>query len=90
MSADLQMRLARMTGNIRQNGFLVNPQSVQSLADALIILEAAPQVRENMGKASQRIVECFSCENFAVNALLAAQAALDEQTRPNRNGAQEF
>ena len=78
MSADLRMRLAELTGHIRQNGFSFNPQSVQSLATALIILESAPQIRENMGRASQRIIERFSCENFAANALLAAGAALEQ------------
>jgi len=77
MSADLRMRLAQLTGHIRQNGFSFNPKSVQSLANALIILDGAPLIRESMGQASRRIVERFSCENFATNALLAARAALN-------------
>jgi glycosyltransferase involved in cell wall biosynthesis len=77
MPADLRMRLAQLTGHIRQNGFSFNPTSVQSLANALIILEGVPEIRENMGQASRRIVERFSCENFATNALLAARAALN-------------
>ena len=76
MSADLLMRLAQFTGQIRQNGFSFNPKSVQSLANALIILDAVPGMRENMGQASRSIVERFSCANFACNALRAAQAAL--------------
>jgi glycosyltransferase involved in cell wall biosynthesis len=76
LSADLHRRLAKLTGQIRQNGFLFNPQSVQSLADALTILEAAPQIREDMGRAGRCIIEKFSCANFARNALWAAQAAL--------------
>ena len=77
MSADLRMRLAQLTGHIRQNGFSFNPKSLQSLANALIILEGSPQIRESMGQASRKIVERFSCENFATNALLAARAALN-------------
>jgi 1,2-diacylglycerol 3-alpha-glucosyltransferase len=76
MSADLRMRLAQLTGHIRQNGFSFNPKSVQLLANALIILDSVPEIRESMGKASRRVVERFSCENFAANALLAADAAV--------------
>jgi glycosyltransferase involved in cell wall biosynthesis len=74
--AELRMHLVHLTGRIRQNGFLFNPASVHQLAKALLVLEAAPAIRENMGQASRRIVEDFSCENFAVNALRAAEAAL--------------
>ena len=84
LSADLRTRLMQLNGCIRQNGFLFNPKSVQSLANALIILEALPEIREKMGSASQRIVERFSCENFAANALLAARAAM-ESPAPAQN-----
>jgi glycosyltransferase involved in cell wall biosynthesis len=76
LTADLRLRLAQLTGRIRENGFLFSPNSVQSLADALIILEAVPELRGNMGQASRSIVEKFSCANFARNALCAARAAL--------------
>lgn len=77
MPANLRICLAQLAGRIRQNGFLFNPKSAQSLANALMILEASPRIQENMGKASRRIIERFSCENFAANALLAARAALE-------------
>jgi glycosyltransferase involved in cell wall biosynthesis len=77
LSADIRSRLAQLTGRIRRNGFLINPRSVHALANALIILEAVPQVRESMGAASREIIAQFSCENFAANALLAARAALE-------------
>jgi glycosyltransferase involved in cell wall biosynthesis len=73
---DLRVRLVPLREHIRQNGFTFDPTSVQSLANAMILLEAIPEIREDMAKASQQIVERFSCENFATNALLAAQTAL--------------
>ena len=75
--ADLRLRLTQLAGHLRQNGFVFNPKSIKSLANALIVLEAAPLIRETMGAASRRIIDGFSCENFAANALLAAQAALE-------------
>jgi glycosyltransferase involved in cell wall biosynthesis len=83
LSADLRSRLAQLTGHIRRNGFLFNPNSVHALANALILLEAVPAIRENMGRASREIVERFSCENFAANALLAARAALESPASMN-------
>ena len=77
LSADLRARLLQLNGGIRQNGFLFNPKSVESLANALIILEASPEIRKKMGQASRQVIERFSCENFAANALLAANAALE-------------
>jgi glycosyltransferase involved in cell wall biosynthesis len=76
LSAEVNQRLTRLAGRIRQNGFVFNPASAGSLADVLLALEATPALRDIMGQASRRIVEKFSCENFARNALLAAQAAL--------------
>jgi glycosyltransferase involved in cell wall biosynthesis len=76
VSPDLQVRLAQFTGGIRQNGFLFDPQSIRELTDALILLETAPEIREIMGGASRQIIGHFSCETFATNALLAANAAL--------------
>jgi glycosyltransferase involved in cell wall biosynthesis len=57
-----------------QNGFLFNPESPADLAQALAVLDASPELRRVMGKASGRIVESFSCAAFARNALLAAAA----------------
>ena len=62
MPAELRTRLAHLTGRIRQNGFLFDPKSVQLLANALIILEAAPAIRENMGKAIHEF--CLKNVNF--------------------------
>jgi glycosyltransferase involved in cell wall biosynthesis len=58
------------------NGFVFDPSSVEELSQVMRILEAAPDLRWAMGAASRRIVEKFSCENFARNALLAAQVAM--------------
>jgi len=76
MSPDLQVRLAQFTGGLRQNGLLFDPQSIREQTEALILLEAAPEMRANMGRASRRMIAHFSCETFATNALLAANAAL--------------
>ena len=83
MSADLRMRLAQLAGRTRRNGFVFDPKSVSSLANALILLEAVPGMREGMGEASREIVGRFSCENFAANALLAARAALETPVSMN-------
>ncbi len=78
VSAGLEGRLGQLAGRIRQNGFLFNPASPQSLASALMVLQAVPEIRENMGKASRVLIGQFSCENFARNALLAARAAMGD------------
>jgi 1,2-diacylglycerol 3-alpha-glucosyltransferase len=61
---------------IRQNGFVFDPTSSEELSRILLLLEHAVGLRTIMGSHSRRIVEKFSCENFARNALLAVQAAL--------------
>jgi len=78
-SADLHEKLARLAGRIRQNGFVFNPNSVESLADTLIVLESSPAIRESMGGAGRAIIGSFSCDVFARNALLAARAAMGEE-----------
>jgi glycosyltransferase involved in cell wall biosynthesis len=83
MAPDLQVLLAQFTGCLRQNGFLFDPQSIRELADALILLEAAPEIRENMGRASRQIIGRFSCETFAMNALIAANAAMGRSVPPD-------
>ena len=85
LSADLNRRLSRLAGRIRQNGFVFNPHSADSLTDALILLAGAPGIRRQMGKASRELVGQFSCENFARNALLAARAAMGEDVSTSRN-----
>jgi glycosyltransferase involved in cell wall biosynthesis len=61
---------------LRQNGFVFSPHSPDELSRALLALESSETLRKSMGAESHRIVECFSCENFAQNALRAAEAAL--------------
>jgi glycosyltransferase involved in cell wall biosynthesis len=61
---------------VRQNGFAFNPNSSDELSRVLQFLEFSSEIRSAMGEASWRVVEGFSCENFARNALLAASAAL--------------
>ena len=79
LSADFARRLSRFVGRIRKNGFVFNPKSVESLADALILLATASDLRQQMGKASCELVRQFSCENFAKKALLAARIALGRE-----------
>lgn len=74
-SEDRRACLAQLAGRIRQNGFVFNPRSAQSLANALTLLESAPDLRRRMGQASRVIIEKFSCDNFARNALAAVRAA---------------
>jgi glycosyltransferase involved in cell wall biosynthesis len=76
LPAELQARWTQLNGQTRQNGFLFDPKSSQSLAKVLVMVEGAPEIRKRMAQAGGRIVEKFSCENFAINALLAAQMAL--------------
>ena len=64
---------------IRQNGFVFDPESVESLANIMIILSANPRLRNFMGQNSRTIIEQFSCENFAKNALLAVHVANGER-----------
>ena len=61
---------------VRQNGFLFNPRSAEELSRALLALEGSANLRALMGAESRRIVDKFSCENFARNAMRAVEAAL--------------
>jgi glycosyltransferase involved in cell wall biosynthesis len=72
----MQMNPA-LANRIRQNGFVFDPKSVASLTDVLMALDADPLMRAAMGNAGRSIVEDFSCEKFARNALMAAKIALD-------------
>jgi glycosyltransferase involved in cell wall biosynthesis len=74
-SENMRACLAQLAGRIRQNGFVFNPRSAQSLANAFGLLESAPELRRRMGQCSRVIIEKFSCDNFARNALAAVQAA---------------
>jgi glycosyltransferase involved in cell wall biosynthesis len=79
---DLSVPWAPITGRIRQNGFVFNPESCESLAAALLALVSSPLLREAMGKASRAIIENFSCEAFARNAWLAVRTANGESVIP--------
>lgn len=71
LDTDLKLRA-------RRNGFVFDPNSPSELGRILLRLEKTPKIRETMGQQSRRIIERFSCENFARNALLAARAALGD------------
>jgi hypothetical protein len=43
---------------------------------ALDQLAAKASLRQQMGKESRRIIEKFSCRNFAINAVQAARLAV--------------
>jgi glycosyltransferase involved in cell wall biosynthesis len=60
---------------VHRNGFTFDPHSVEELSRVLVCLEANPELREAMGQASRRIIEKFSCQQFAKNALQAAKVA---------------
>jgi 1,2-diacylglycerol 3-alpha-glucosyltransferase len=66
---------------VRRNGFLFNPRSAEELSRALLVFESSANLRALMGAESRRIVERFSCENFARNAMRAVEAALGKGAR---------
>ena len=70
-----QLAQMGLLAKARINGFVVNPKSSDELGRAMLILDGSLGLRCVMGHASRRIVEKFSCGNFARNALRAAQAA---------------
>jgi len=57
------------------NGYVFDPTSVQALTRALELTAESQQRRLKMGKRSREIVENFSCENFARQAVKAMDAA---------------
>jgi len=69
---------------IRQNGFVFDPESVESLANALLVLLSNPALCTIMGQNSRVVVDQFSCQNFAKKALLAACTALDGEVIPRK------
>jgi glycosyltransferase involved in cell wall biosynthesis len=71
-----QLKEFRLGQQIRENGFVFDPKSSDELSRVLQFFECCCETRRAMSQASRRIVEKFSCENFAKNALLAAEAAL--------------
>ena len=60
----------------RSNGFVFDPSSVEALSEALRrIADQETNGLTEMGRRSREIVAKFSCENFARQALRAAEAA---------------
>jgi len=59
----------------RSNGFMFDPISADALATALRRVGELEQRRLEMGKRSREIVAKFGCENFAKQAMRAAEAA---------------
>ncbi|MGO8697751.1 MAG: glycosyltransferase family 4 protein [Limisphaerales bacterium] len=78
VDAVTRQELRGVASSVRQNGFVFDPNSADALAEVLLALERSLPLRQAMGRASQRIVDGFSCENFAQNALRAALVALGE------------
>lgn len=68
-----RLKLAR---RVRENGLIFDPRSSDELAGTMSLLDSCPDLRRRMGQTSQRVVEKFSCRNFAENALRAVNAAL--------------
>jgi len=65
----------RLDSNLRKNGLVFDPQSPGELSRVMSCLAENPGLRMAMGRESFRIVEKFSCENFAKNAIQAARLA---------------
>jgi glycosyltransferase involved in cell wall biosynthesis len=68
----------------RSNGFIFDPSSVDALSEALSRIaegetadggDAAATLKAEMGRRSREIVAKFGCENFARQALRAAEEA---------------
>lgn len=76
-SADEEARTLQLNLELQRhrNGFSFDPTSIPELARILVLLESSPVMRAAMAKASREIVERFSCRNFAINALAAANTA---------------
>lgn len=57
------------------NGFRFNPFSVDELTKHISILAKDQEMRASMGIASEKLIENWGCENFAIQALKAIHAA---------------
>lgn len=73
-----QLKQAGLSEKVRINGFVFDPRSSEELNRVLLILDTSRGLQAVMGQASRRIIEKFSCENFARNALLAVGAAMGD------------
>jgi glycosyltransferase involved in cell wall biosynthesis len=69
-----------LTRRLRLNGFVFSPRSPEELSRSLLLLEGSASLRALMGAESRRIVQKFSCENFARSAMLAVEAAMAPRT----------
>ena len=79
---EADVRAARPYLEQRSNGFVFDPESIDALCEALRRIAVAGEKLkvkcndlEQMGKRSREIVAKFSCENFARQALRAAEVA---------------
>ncbi len=74
-------RAARPYLELRSNGFVFDPSSVDALSEALRRIADPLNPKRStlnaaaMGRRSREIVAKFSCENFAKQAMRAAKAA---------------
>ena len=75
LAEDLCRRSPELASGVRLNGFVFNPESPESLAAVLRALASAPALREVMGRNSRDIIDHFSCDHFARNAVQAVEAA---------------
>jgi 1,2-diacylglycerol 3-alpha-glucosyltransferase len=75
---------AQLNHLIRSNGFVFDPASSIELSSIMLSLESLPAMRGEMARESSRIVEKFSCSNFAENALEAAKVAMGRKPGPLR------
>lgn len=78
-----RLEMNNLTHRVRRNGFVFSPESVDELSGILASLESDIEMRKAMGQAGRRIVDKFSCQKFAENALLAARVALGERPVPS-------
>jgi len=59
-----------------KNGFVFHPNNEQELAGHMGVLASDPGLRASMGELSTKLVNRFTCDNFARNLLQASQIAL--------------
>lgn len=78
LSAETRSPAGSVQQNLRSNGLIFDPQSSDELSAALLFLNSNPDLCSKMGEASKTIIEKFSCQAFAENALLAARVAMGE------------
>ena len=66
-----------------KNGWLVDPDDVQDMADAIAkMMSLTPNLRKKMGKASRLIVADWGPQRFAAGLSAAAAMALRAKRRP--------